>query len=222
MRILVAEDDIALGRSLKDDLRLAGYTVDLLGDGIEVEYRGATEAYDLVILDLGLPGLPGLAILEKWRSQGIKVPVIILTARAAWHERVDGFKAGADDYLGKPFHREELLARIHAVLMRAHGHSPGRLKVMDMELDEEGQRVRVDNHSWLSLSGTEFKILRAFMLHPEKVLSKTQLSEHLFTSDFEPDSNVIEVYITKLRQKIGHHRIQTRRGQGYVLVNLRQ
>ena len=219
MRILVAEDDIQLGKSLAEDLRQAGYTADISNDGLDAEFRGSTESYDLVILDLGLPGLSGLEILEGWRARDIKVPVIVLTARGAWQERVDGFKAGADDYICKPFYREELMARIKAVLMRTHGQPPGKLSVLGMDLDETRQRVCIDAREWINLSSTEFKMLRAFMLHPGQILSKTHLTEHLFSPDLEPDSNVIEVYITKLRQKIGHNRIETRRGQGYLLVN---
>ena len=218
MRILLVEDDPELGRSLREDLCQEGFMVDLVDEGKTAEFQGATEIYDLVILDLGLPDLSGLEILTQWRTAGIKVPVLILTARSAWHERVDGFKAGADDYLGKPFHREELIARINAILKRAHGHSPGQLNLMGLSLDEDSQSVTIQGASPLQLSGTEFRMLRAFMLHPGKVLSKTHLSEHVFSADNEPDSNIIEVYITKLRQKIGHERIQTRRGQGYTLV----
>jgi DNA-binding response OmpR family regulator len=131
---------------------------------------------------------------------------------------VDGFKAGADDYLGKPFHREELIARIHAILKRSHGQTPGPLRFDTLELDEETQRIRVGAEAWIELSGTEFRMMRTFMLHPHQILSKSHLSEHLFGTDDEPDSNIIEVYITKLRQKLGHDRIQTRRGQGYLLA----
>lgn len=218
MRLLVVEDDPQLGLGLVEDLSNRGFSVDLATDGHEAEFKGSTEIYDLIVLDLGLPGIPGLEILARWRASGVSVPIIILTARAAWHERVDGFKAGADDYLGKPFHSEELFARINAILKRAHGHSPGPLLIEGIELDEGMQRIRVANGDWIELSGTEFRMMRAFMLHPGQVLSKTHLSEHLFRSDSEPDSNIIEVYITKLRQKIGHERIQTRRGQGYVLI----
>jgi DNA-binding response OmpR family regulator len=221
MRILIVEDDETLGRSLAEDVRKAGFSVDLATEGRDAEYRGSTENYDLIVLDLGLPGLSGLEILERWRTLGNQVPVIILTARSAWHERVDGFKAGADDYLGKPFHREELLARIQAIIKRVHGRSPGCLKVQDLELDEDRQEISIEGGAAIELSGTEFRMIRAFMLHPGQVLSKTHLSEHLFNADAEPDSNIIEVYITRLRQKIGHTRIQTRRGQGYVLTDPR-
>lgn len=219
MRILIAEDDLQLGQSLTEDLQRAGFSVDHSSDGIDTEFRGATENYDLIVLDLGLPGLSGLEILERWRRAGNKVPVIILTARSAWHERVDGFRAGADDYLGKPFHLEELLARIQAVIKRFHGQSPGQLNVMGMNLDESAQEISVLGGPAIPLSGTEFRLIRTFMLHPGQILSKSHLSEHLFNADTEPDSNIIEVYITRLRQKIGHQRIQTRRGQGYVLVD---
>jgi len=217
MRLMLVEDDLALGQSLQADLENAGFTVDWVRDGKTAEFQGATEPYDLVVLDLGLPVMNGLEVLRRWRQAGNKVPVLILTARDAWHERVDGFKAGADDYLGKQFHTEELLARVLAIIKRSHGLPPTVMKVAGLDLDEERQTVAIEGSQALPLSSMEFRILRALMLHPGKVVSKAHLVEHIYGVDDDPDSNVVEVYIAKLRNKIGSRRIGTRRGQGYVL-----
>jgi DNA-binding response OmpR family regulator len=180
---------------------------------------GDEEPYDAVILDLGLPGRPGLEVLAGWRARGNRVPVIILTARDAWHERVDGFKAGADDYVGKPFHVEELLARVQAVLRRAEGRGEPEIRTHRLRLDESRQEVVLDDSRTLALTGTEFRLLRYFMLHPGHVLSKTRLTEHVYDQDFDRDSNLIEVYVRRLREKLGRELIVTRRGQGYVLMD---
>ena len=178
---------------------------------------GKVEPYDVIILDLGLPQRPGLEVLSNWRAQGNKIPVIILTARNAWHERVDGFKAGADDYLGKPFHPEELRARLSALIKRSKQHI-GDLILNGLSLDEERQTVTNSNGVTLELTGTEFRLLRYFMLHPGKILSKSTLTEHVYDNDSDKDSNVIEVYVNRLRQKLGKDLIQTRRGQGYIFM----
>jgi two-component system OmpR family response regulator len=217
MRLMLVEDDLALGQSLKTDLEYAAFTVDWVRDGKTAEFQGATEPYDMVVLDLGLPVMNGLEVLRHWRQAGNKVPVLILTARDAWHERVDGFKAGADDYLGKPFHAEELLARVQAIIKRSHGLPPTVMKVAGLDLDEERQTVVIEGGQPLQLSAMEFRILQALMLHPGKVVSKGHLIEHIYGINGDPDSNVVEVYIAKLRGKIGSRRISTRRGQGYVL-----
>jgi len=177
---------------------------------------GATASYDLVVLDLGLPGMSGLEVLARWRAAGNDVPVLILTARDAWHERVDGFKAGADDYLGKPFHTEELVLRLRALAKRRHGHAPSVMRSQGLTLDEEHQAVTGADGKQISLTAIEYRLLQSFMLHPGKTLSKTQLAETVYESDMDPDSNVIEVYINRLRKKIGEGLITTRRGQGYV------
>ena len=217
MRILVVEDDEPLREALAKQLRQAAYAVDTVADGVEAEYLGDEEAYDGVILDLGLPGRPGLEVLRHWRSRGNRVPVLVLTARDAWHERVDGLKAGADDYLGKPFHPEELLARLEALLRRASGAAPGeRLKVGEVVLDEDHQQVRVGAGPAQPLTATEYRLLRYFLLHPGKVLSKQRLTAHVYAYDADRDSNVLEVYIRRLRKKIGADKIRTLRGQGYV------
>jgi DNA-binding response OmpR family regulator len=219
MRLLLIEDDEVVRSTLQRDLQLAGYAVDCAGDGASGEFLGSTEQYDIVVLDLGLPRLSGLDVLRRWRAAGVMVPVIVLTARDAWHERVDGLKAGADDYVGKPFHVEELLARIQALLRRGPSR-PVRLAGGGIELDEEHQRAVVGTRGE-ALTGLEFRLLRCFMRHPGEVLSKSYLAEHVYGLDADPDSNVIEVYINRLRQKIGRDLIRTRRGQGYVFDGVR-
>jgi two-component system OmpR family response regulator len=218
LRLLLVEDDPALGPQLQAAFQQAGYAVDLATDGVEAEAVGMIEPYDLVVLDLGLPRRPGLAVLEHWRSNGHKVPVVILTARDSWQEKVEGFKAGADDYVAKPFQFEELLARVSAVLKRSQGGVAGRLQVNSLTLDEDRQVVLLPDGREYPLTGTEFRLLRYFMLHPGQVLSKTRLTDHVYEYDADKDSNVIEVYINRLRQKIGLEMIRTRRGQGYVFA----
>ena len=216
MRILLIEDDENLVKLLKKDLNKAGYAVDVAGDGVEGEYLGNEGLYGLVILDLGLPKLNGLAVLKSWREQGNAVPVLVLTARDAWYEKVDGFKAGADDYLAKPFHIEELLARINALIHRANQIPAGVLKAGGLELDETRQTVMPESGDAIELTGIEFKLLRYFLLNPGRVLSKSNLAEHIYDFDSDKDSNVIEVYVNHLRRKLGRERFETRRGQGYV------
>jgi two-component system OmpR family response regulator len=220
MRLLLVEDDPQLGPQLKTALQQAGYAVDLATDGIAAEALGDIEPYDLAVLDLGLPGRPGLTVLERWRARNNRLPVVILTARESWQEKVEGFKAGADDYIGKPFHTEELLVRIGAVLKRSQGAALGKLQVGGITLDEERQLVILPDGSESGLTGTEFRLLRYFMLHPGQVLSKSRLTEHVYEYDGDRDSNVVEVYINRLRQKVGLGRIETRRGQGYVFMDI--
>ena len=216
MRLLVVEDDLTLADALRAELRRAGFAVDLADNGVEAEFLGDTEPYDAVVLDLGLPQRPGLEVLRHWRERGNAVPVIILTARDAWHEKVDGFKAGADDYLGKPFHVEELIARIQAILRRRHAQASGLLQAEVLTLDEERQCVSTEDGRTVPLTAIEFRLLRYFMLHSGRLLSKTRLSEHLYEYETERDSNVIEVYVNRLRGKLGKNLIRTQRGQGYV------
>ena len=219
MRLLLAEDDPTLGADLRARLQQAGYAVDWVQDGLTAYDLGSVEAYDAVILDLGLPGRPGLEVLRQWRTAGQRLPVLILTARDAWHEKVEGFKAGADDYLGKPFHVEELLARLQALIRRANNDVGGLpLTVKGIRLDEERQRARLQEGEEVILTGTEFRLLRYFMHHPGHVLSKSRLAEHLYDYDTDQDSNVLEVYVNRLRQKLGREIIETRRGQGYVFI----
>jgi len=216
MRLLIVEDDSVLGPTLKKELERHGFAVDLANNGVDGEILGRNEPYDAIILDLGLPQRPGLQVLQNWRNENNNVPVIILTARDAWHERVDGFKAGADDYLGKPFHSEELIARINALIKRANKQTTGTLKEGSYSLDEDTQRVTDADGNEHQLTGTEFRLLRYFMHHPHKILSKSQLTEHVYDYDSDKDSNVIEVYVKRLRQILGKDVIKTRRGQGYI------
>lgn len=216
MRLLLVEDDAALSAQLRSDLERAGFAVDVAANGIDGEALGDTEPYDAVVLDLGLPGRPGLEVLTRWRQNGNAVPVVVLTARDAWHEKVDGFRAGADDYLGKPFHTEELIARLLAVTRRATAQSVGTLQAPGLTLDEQRQTVTDAAGTQHSLTGTEFRLLRYFMLHPGQLLSKSRLTEHVYDYDSDKDSNVIEVYVNRLRQKLGKDIITTHRGQGYM------
>jgi len=217
MRILLVEDDLTLIAGLKPRLQQAGFAVEEAHDGVDGEFLGREEAFDAVILDLGLPKRSGLEVLKAWREAGLEMPVLVLTARDAWHERVDGLKAGADDYLGKPFHVEELLARLEALIRRHHGRASSRLQVAGLELDTDLQRVRDRQGREHALTGREFRLLRYLMLNTDRVLSKNELSEHLYEEEDLRDSNVIEVYINRLRQYLGKQTILTRRGQGYVM-----
>ncbi len=216
MRLLLVEDDPALGERLRSRLTQEGYAVDLVAEGIDGAHLGATEPYDLVILDLGLPRKPGLAVLRDWRKAGNTVPVLILTARDSWTERVEGLQTGADDYLGKPFHAEELLARIQALLRRAAPVQAPELRTGRWRLNEARQCLIDAQGKEQALTGTEFRMLRYFMRHTGELLSKTRLSEHVYDYDSERDSNVIEVYVRRLRTLLGPDCIETRRGQGYV------
>ena len=218
MRLLLVEDDAELSQSLQQKLSKEGFAVDVADNGIDAEFMGDEEPYDAVILDLGLPQRPGLEVLKNWRQRNNKVPVIVLTARDAWHERVDGFKVGADDYLGKPFHVEELLVRILALVRRNNNSAGDELKSSGLILDEERQQVSIDSETPIELTGTEFRLLRYFMLNANKILTKTRLVEHVYDQDFDKDSNLIEVYVRHLRLKIGKERIVTKRGQGYIFT----
>lgn len=215
MRVLIAEDDRELATRVREALEQAGFAADPVADGVDAEFMGREESYDLVVLDLGLPGKSGLDVLRSWREHSHQLPVLILTARDAWYEKVEGFQAGADDYLAKPFHMAELMARVQALVRRAHNQASPVLTRGPVVLDENTQAVRVDGDA-VTLTGTEYRLLHYMMLHPDTVLSKTRLTEHVYEYDEDKDSNVIEVYIKRLREKIGKERIQTRRGQGYV------
>lgn len=215
MRLLLVEDHVPLADELVASLGRQGYAVDWLADGRDAAYQGACEPYDLIILDLGLPGKPGLEVLREWRAGGLTTPVLILTARDSWAERIEGLKTGADDYLSKPFHPEELNLRIQALLRRAHGlANQPQLEAAGLQLDEARQCVG-RNGEWIELTAAEFRLLRYFMLHPGQLLSKTHLAEHLYDGEKERDSNVIEVHVNRLRGKLGREVIETRRGQGY-------
>ena len=193
--------------------------MDWRTDGRDVQLLAEQENYDLCVLDLGLPGQGGLEVLRAWREQGLTMPVLVLTARGSWSERVEGLRAGADDYLTKPFHHEELLLRLQGLLRRSHGHQPQPLlRAAGLVLDENSQQVSGPGLDWVQLSASEFRMLRCFMLHDGQLVSKARLAEHLYDYEAERDSNVIEVQINHLRRKLGKQAIETRRGQGYVLV----
>ena len=216
MRLLLVEDNVPLADELLAGLQRQGYAVDWLADGRDALYQGASEPYDLIILDLGLPGVPGLEVLHQWRADGLAVPVLVLTARDSWADRIEGLKAGADDYLSKPFHPEELQLRIQALLRRSKGQpNQPTLNVAGLQLDEGRQCVIRDGEQ-IQLTAAEFRLLRYFMLHHQQILSKSHLAEHLYDGETERDSNVLEVHVNHLRRKLGREVIETRRGQGYV------
>ena len=216
MRLLLIEDDRDLAAGLRRDLAAAGFAVDWTANGVEGAFLGKEQQYDAVVLDLGLPDKPGLELLQEWRGVKLATPVLILTARDAWHERVDGLKAGADDYMGKPFHVEELIARLQALVRRAAGQPVAILQVASLTLDEDRQQVILPSGLCMELTGTEFRLLRYFMRNPNKVLSKDRLMEHVYDQNAEHASNLIEVYVRRLREKIGRERLRTQRGQGYI------
>ncbi len=217
MRILLVEDEPDISRQLKAALTDAGYVVDVAPDGEEGQFLGETEPYDAVVLDLGLPKVDGVSVLERWRRAGLATPVLILTARGGWSDKVAGFDAGADDYLTKPFHTEELLARLRALLRRAAGHAQPQLSCGDLRLDPKAARATVNGEP-LRLTSLEYRMLHYMMMHRDRVISRTELVEHLYDQDFDRDSNTIEVFIGRLRKKVGSDRIETVRGLGYRLM----
>ncbi|MCA3561481.1 MAG: response regulator transcription factor [Aestuariivirga sp.] len=216
MRLLVVEDDPDLRRQLVSALEDAGYAVDAAKDGEEGHFLGDTEPYDAVVLDLGLPIIDGVSVLEKWRRAGRKMPVLILTARDRWSDKVAGFDAGADDYVAKPFHMEEVLARIRALVRRAAGHATSELSVGPVVLDTKSSRVSVDGMP-VKLTSLEFRLLSYLMHHKGKVVSRTELVEHLYDQDFDRDSNTVEVFVGRLRKKLGADVLHTVRGMGYTV-----
>ncbi len=219
MRILLVEDDRTLGPDLKKELSALGYAVDLADNGVDAEALGYEDIYDLAVLDLGLPQRPGIEVLKNWRKRSNNIPTLILTARSSWQEKIDGFDAGADDYLAKPFHTEELVARMTALLRRAKQQPTKQLETSGLVLNEKTQAVSVEGSNELELTGMEYKLLRYLMHNPGRLLSKLQIVEHIYDDGAENDSNVVEAYIKMLRKKIGKERIQTKRGQGYIFVN---
>jgi two-component system OmpR family response regulator len=214
MRVLIIEDDRQLSDQLAEAMRDAGYTVDCAFDGEEGHFLGDTEPYDLVILDIGLPVMDGLSVLERWRRDGRSMPVLLLTARDRWSDKVQGIDAGADDYVAKPFHVEEVLARARALMRRAAGHASNSLSAGPVQLDLKTSRVTVDGKP-VKLTSHEYKVLEYMMHHPGKVISRTELTEHLYDQDFDRDSNTIEVFVGRLRKKLGVDLIETVRGMGY-------
>jgi two-component system OmpR family response regulator len=217
MRVLVVEDHPALARQVMDALAEAGFVVDHAADGEEGHFLGTAEPYDAVVLDLGLPVLDGLTVLKRWRTAGRDMPVLMLTARDGWNEKVAGLNAGADDYLTKPFVMAELVARIQALVRRAHGRSRPEISLGRLLVDTAAQRVTLDGAA-VRLTGLEYRLLAYLALHAGQVVSKTELTEHLYAQDFDRDSNTLEVVVGRLRRKLGGGFIETIRGQGYRLA----
>lgn len=214
MRVLIVEDEDLLARQLAQALAAAGYAVDRAGDGEEADFLANTERFDAVVLDLGLPKVDGLTLLERWRAAGIDAPVLILTARGSWHEKVLGIDGGADDYVSKPFRIEEVLARIRALIRRSNGIAQTQLCCGTLVLDARSARVSVDGAP-VKLTSHEFRVLSYLMHQPGRVVSRAELTEHIYSQDFDRDSNTIEVFIARLRRKVGAPFIETVRGLGY-------
>ncbi|MBB4265897.1 response regulator transcription factor [Roseospira visakhapatnamensis] len=217
MRVLLVEDDARIARDVAAALGAAGYRVEVCGDGEDAWFLGETEAYDLIVLDLGLPGLDGLAVLKRWRAAGRHDPVLVLTARGTWSERVEGIDAGADDYLPKPFHMEELVARARALIRRSAGQGAAVVRVGRVSLDTRTMEVRVDGVP-RSLSPLEYRLLSYLALHRDRVIAVTELLEHLYGDDDAREANALEAVVARLRRKLGAGVIETRRGFGYTLA----
>ncbi|WP_058835589.1 response regulator transcription factor [Luteimonas abyssi] len=217
MRILLAEDDAELAGRIAAVLAEAGFAVDRVADGGDAEFRGQTEAYDAVVLDLGLPGLDGVSVLHRWREADRRMPVLVLTARARWHDKLAGFDAGADDYLTKPFQLEELVLRLRALIRRSVGHASPRLQCGALELDANAGRFVLDGTA-LALSPQEYRILAYLMHHAGRVVSRAELGEHVYDNGYDPDSNVLDVLVGRIRRKLGVPLLQTVRGQGFRLA----
>ncbi|UJW85528.1 response regulator transcription factor [Devosia sp. SL43] len=217
MRVLVVEDDTNLNRQLKEALTEAGYAVDVAFDGEEGHFLGDTEPYDAIVLDIGLPQMDGLSVLEEWRRAGKTTPVLLLTARDRWSDKVQGIDAGADDYVAKPFHMEEVLARIRALVRRAAGLASNEIVAGSVRLDARSGKVTVGGQS-VKLTSHELRLLSYLMHHKGKVISRTELTEHLYDQDFDRDSNTIEVFVGRLRKKLPDDCIQTVRGLGYQIA----
>lgn len=214
MRVLIVEDELQLAEQLSRALSEAGYAVDHAVDGERGEFLGRTEGYDAVILDLGLPKMDGLTVLKQWRESGLSMPVLVLTARGSWHEKVQGIDGGADDYVSKPFQIEEVLARLRALIRRASGQVTPELRCGPVVLDPKGARVTVDGVP-VKLTSHEFRVLSYLMHHRGRIVSQSELTEHIYSQGFDRDSNTVEVFIARLRRKLGGTLIETIRGMGY-------
>lgn len=216
LRLLVVEDDPNLNNQLVEALKDAGYAVDSARDGEEGHFLGDTEPYDAVVLDIGLPKMDGLSVLEQWRKDGRKMPVLLLTARDRWSDKVAGIDAGADDYVAKPFHMEEVLARLRALVRRSAGHASNEIECGPVRLDTKAGRVTVHG-TLVKLTSHELRLISYLMHHIGRVVSRTELVEHLYDQDFDRDSNTIEVFVGRVRRKLGVDIIQTIRGLGYTV-----
>lgn len=216
MRILLAEDDAALAQRLVPLLEQAGYVVEHLADGIQAEAYGQIEDIQAAVVDLGLPGLDGLSLIERWRANQRQFPVLVLTARSRWHDKLAGFDAGADDFLSKPFQPEELILRLRALIRRSTGHASPRLQCGPLQLDANAGHFQLDGQS-LALSPQEFRLLSYLIHHPNTVISRDRLGEHIFQAGYDPDSNALDVLLGRVRRKLGVELIHTVRGQGWRL-----
>jgi two-component system OmpR family response regulator len=216
MRVLIVEDEPNLRQQLQNTLEGAGYAVDTAGDGEEGLFLGETENYDAIVLDLGLPEIDGLTVLDRWRRQGKTTPVLVLTARDSWSDKVAGLDAGADDYVAKPFQTEELIARLRALIRRASGNASSELIAGDVRLDTRSGKVTLAGDP-VKLTAQEYKLLSYLLHHKGKIVSRTELIEHIYDQDFDRDSNTIEVFVTRIRKKLGQDVITTIRGLGYSL-----
>lgn len=214
MRILLVEDESTLAEQISSSLNEAGFVVDQASNGRDALHLGHEESYDAIILDLGLPVVDGMTVLKDWRAKGCTTPVIILTARDTWHEKVSGIDAGADDYLTKPFHMQELIARLRGLIRRTSGNASALLTCAAVTLDTTSGRVTVDNHN-ITLTSHELKVLSYLMHHQNEIVSRSTLTEHIYAQDFDRDSNTIDVFIGRLRKKIPDNLIETVRGLGY-------
>jgi two-component system OmpR family response regulator len=214
MRVLIVEDEARLARQLAKAVGDAGYAVDCAGDGARADFLSHTEQYDAVVLDLGLPKVDGLTLLRRWRDEGLAFPVLVLTARGSWHEKVQGIDGGADDYVAKPFRMEEVLARLRALIRRASGQTGALLRCGPITLDPRAARVTVSGNP-VRLTSHEFRVLSYLMHHRGRVVPQTELSEHIYAENLDRDSNTVEVFIARLRRKVGSAAIETVRGLGY-------
>ncbi len=216
MRLLLVEDDRRIAADVGRALRAAGYVVETVGNGEEAWFRGDTEDYGAIVLDLGLPGMDGLAVLKRWRANGRSMPVLILTARGSWAERVDGIDAGADDYLPKPFRMEELLARLRSIVRRSAGHASPRITAGEVELDERQMKVTLRGAP-VALSPLEYRLIAFLLHHRGRVVSQQELEENVYGHNEDHESNALEVLIGRVRKKLGADLIETRRGFGYLV-----
>jgi two-component system OmpR family response regulator len=214
MRVLIVEDEARLARQLAKAVGDAGYAVDCAADGERADFLSHTEQYDAVVLDLGLPKVDGLTLLRRWRDEGLAFPVLVLTARGSWHEKVQGIDGGADDYVAKPFRMEEVLARLRALIRRASGQTRALLRSCSITLDPRAARVMVSGNS-VRLTSHEFRVLSYLMHHRDRVVPQTELSDHIYAENLDRDSNTVEVFIARLRRKLGASSIETVRGLGY-------